>query len=338
MDMAAESNLIFEGNLSLLKDMVIAVIGYGNQGRAQAIVMRDNGLNVIVGNIRDAAWERANQDGFEVYSIGEACRKADLALLLVPDEVAPEVYQRDIVPNVRDKGLFILDFASGYNIFYGYIKPLSNMDVIMVAPRMIGDGILNMHRQGRGYPVLIGVDQDVSGKAWDYAKALAAAIGALNRPGGVGLRSSFREETLVDLMTEHTWMPLLTASFLIYYKILVEEYGVSPESVLLELYVSGELAETAREMAELGLFEQFRLHSRTSQYGQMTRIKKFLSHSALWDMFRKEAEEIVNGLFAREWTLEQRSGNPVFKRLMEELKSTDFAKTEDRLLKALGRR
>lgn len=203
---------------------------------------------------------------------------------------------------------------------------------------MIGEGILNMHRSGRGYPVLIGVEQDISGKAWDYATSLAAGIGALNRPGGVGVRSSFREETLIDLMTEHTWMPLLTTSFLIYYNIMVNEYGVSPESVLLELYVSGELAETAREMAELGLFEQFKLHSRTSQYGQMTRIKRFLKIESLWKAFRREAEEIKDGTFAKEWMLEQRTGNPVFNRLMEEYKRSDFAKSEDLLLKALGRR
>lgn len=335
--MTGNSNLIFVGDMDLLRDMVIAVIGYGNQGRAQAQVMRDNGLNVIVGNIRDAAWEKAKEDGFEVYSIEEACKKADLALLLVPDEVAPDVYRDDVVPAVKDKEFFILDFASGYNIFYGYIKPLPNMDVVLVAPRMIGEGILNMHRAGKGYPVLIGVAQDVSGRAWDYAKALAAAIGALNRPGGVGVKSSFREETLVDLMTEHTWMPLLTASFLMYYKILVEEYGVSPESILLELYVSGELVETAKAMAEIGIFEQFRLHSRTSQYGQLTRIKRFLS-SDLWELFRREADEIASGIFAREWMLEQRGGNPVFNRLMDELKGSDFAKAEDRLLRALGRR
>ncbi len=333
----SESNLIFEGDIGLLKDMTIAVIGYGNQGRAQATVMRDNGLNVIIGNIRDEARERAEAEGFKTYDIDEACKMADMALLLVPDEVAPDVYNKYITPVVRDKEFFILDFASGYNVFYGYIKPLPNMDVIMVAPRMIGEGILNMHRQGKGYPVLIGVEQDVSGKAWEYAKALAAAIGALNREGGVGVRSSFREETLVDLMTEHTWMPLLTASFLIYYKILVEEYNVSPEAVLLELYISGELAETAREMATLGLFEQFRLHSRTSQYGQLTRIKKFLD-TDLWDMFRREAEEIASGEFAREWTLEQKCGSPVFRRLMDEFKRSDFARVEDRLLKALGRR
>jgi len=327
-------NLLFEGDLELIRDMVIAVIGYGNQGRAQANVLRDNGINVVIGNIKDYAWERAEREGFEVYEIDKACSKADMALLLVPDEVAPNVYIDSIVPAVKDKKHFILDFASGYNIFYRFIEPLPKMDVIMVAPRMIGEGILNRHKLGLGYPVLIGVEQDVSGKAWEYAKALAAGIGALGKPGGVGIRSSFKEETLIDLMTEHTWMPLLIASFISYYDLLVNEYGVSPEAVLLELYASGELAETAKAMAELGLFEQLKLHSRTSQYGQLSRLLKFLNQD-LKNLFKSEAEEIINGLFAKEWMLEQMSGAPILKRLLMKFKNSELARAEKELFKAL---
>ncbi|MCD6536210.1 MAG: NAD(P)-binding domain-containing protein, partial [Thaumarchaeota archaeon] len=137
------AEFFFDGDLGLLKDKTIAVIGYGNQGRAQSIIMRDNGLNVIIGNIRDEYWDRAVKDGFEVYEIKEAVRRSDLALLLVPDEVAPDVYYGKMRDEIRKKESFILDFASGYNVTYNLIKPEPNTDVIMVAPRMFSWGILD---------------------------------------------------------------------------------------------------------------------------------------------------------------------------------------------------
>ena len=330
--------IILDYSIDILKDKVISVVGYGNQGRAQAIVMRDHGLNVIVGNIRDEAWERAVKDGFNVYDIDEAAEKADIALLLVPDEVAPEVYRKYIVDKVLHKDHFILGFASGYNISYGFIKPLENMDVILVAPRMIGAGIIELHKMGRGYPVLLGVAQDVSGKAWEYAAALSKAIGAIGKPGGIAIKSSFEEETMVDLMTEHTWMPLLIASFIIYFELLTKEYGVNPETAILELYASGELAETAKAMAEMGLFEQFKLHSRTSQYGQLTRLDKLLKNSSLWEFFKEEAEDISTGRFAKEWSLEQKIGSPIYRALLNRFKRSPIAEAEDKLYKVLERR
>lgn len=335
--MMPEEKFFLDGNLDLLSDKKIAVIGYGNQGKAQAIILRDNNLDVIVGNIRDDAWKRAEEDGFEVYDISTACEKADVALLLVPDEVAPQVYYHVIKSAVESKEYFIIDFASGYNIYYGFIEPSKNMDVIMVAPRMIGAGILDLHSEGKGYPVLLGVEQDVSGKAWEYAKALAKGIGAIGLPGGVAVKSSFREETLVDLLTEHSWMPLLTASFLAYFNILTKEYNVNPATIILELYASGELSESAKAMAEMGLFEQLRLHSHTSQYGQLTRLERFYN-AELENVIRRESEEIVSGVFAKDWTLEQRVGMPIFKSLMKKAKESKLAKEEDKLYKLLGRR
>jgi len=264
-------NFIFDGKLDLLKDKVVSIIGYGNQGQAQGLVLKDNGINVIVGNIKDTSWDQAVKDGFDIYDIEEAVRRSDVALYLVPDEVAPEVYYKKLEPEITQKDNFILDFASGYNITYGFIKPLSNTDLIMVAPRMIGRGILHLHEQKKGYPVLLGVGQDASGQAWEYAKALAKGIGAIPLPGGVGLKSSFDEETMLDLLTEHTGAPIAAAAKQAYFEVVTQEYGLSPEAAILELYASGERAETARLMAEIGLFEQLPVHSRTSQYGQLTR-------------------------------------------------------------------
>jgi len=329
------AEFFFDGNLDLIRDKTISIIGYGNQGRAQATILRDNGLDVIVGNIRDEYWERAVKDGFKVYEIEEAVKRSDLALLLVPDEVAPDVYYGKMEEEVKKKDHFILDFASGYNITYGLIKPASNTDVIMVAPRMFSWGILDFHKQGKGYPVLLGVAQDVSGKAWEYAKALAKGIGAIGRPGGVALKSSFEEETLLDLLSEHGHVPLLIAAMMAYFEVVTQEYGVSPEAAILELYASEELAEGAKAMAEEGLVEQLKYHSRTSQYGQLTRIQRY--YQLIKDIIKKEAEEIWSGQFAREFTQEKMSGSIVLNRLLKIYKQSKLVEAERRLYKALGR-
>lgn len=315
---------------------MIAVIGYGNQGRAQAMILKENGLNVIVGNIQDEYWKRAVNDGFKVYDIEEAVKLADMALLLIPDEVAPDVYYEKIELEIKKKEYFILDFASGYNITYGLIEPPPNTDVIMVAPRMFAWGILNLHRQGKGYPVLLGVAQDSSGKAWEYAKALARGIGAIGLPGGVAVKSSFEEETLLDLLSEHVYLPLLIASIITSFEIATSEYNVSPEAAILELYASGELAEQAKAMAEEGLIEQLKYHSRTSQYGQLTKIHRYLH--LIRDIVRKEIEEIWTGQFAKEFSQEKASGSILLKRLLKLYKDSELSRAERKLYKTLGRK
>ncbi|AWR95302.1 NAD(P)-dependent oxidoreductase [Acidianus brierleyi] len=327
--------LILEGDFSLLKGKNIAVIGYGNQGFAQASIMRDNGLNVIIGNIKDEYYKKAEKDGFKVYEIPEAFERADVALMLIPDEIAPEVY-KSVEGIIMKKEGFILDFASGYNVAFGFIKPPSTTDVIMVAPRMIGEGIVLLHKEDKGYPVLLGVSNDYSGKAWDYAKSLATAVGAIGKPGGVAVMSSFEEEALLDLLSEHTWAPILVSAIKAYFDVVTEKYGASPEAAILELYASGELAEIARAMADVGIFEQMKFHSTTSQYGQFTRAEKY------YDMLKKiseeEAEKIWNGEFAKEWTLEQLAGKPVLNRLWKKYTESKLSYSESSLFKVLGRK
>lgn len=329
-------NFILDADMELLKGKTLSVIGYGNQGQSQARVLRDNGVNVIVGSIKDASWDQAAKDGFTVYKIDEAVRRSDIALVLLPDEIAPDVYYREIEPEIKEMKHFILDFASGYNITYGSIKPASNTDLVMVAPRMIGFGILDLHEKNKGYPVLLGVAQDVSGKAWEYAKAIAKGIGAIGLPGGVGLKSSFEEETLLDLLSEHSWGPIMSAAMRAYFDVVTEEYGASPEAAILELYASGELSEVARAMAEHGIIEQMAAHSRTSQYGQFTRAERF--YDKVKEMVRKEAADIRSGQFAREWSLEQSCGSIVLNRMWKIARESRLATTEERLYKALGRR
>ncbi|MGC9071473.1 MAG: NAD(P)-binding domain-containing protein [Acidilobus sp.] len=331
--MLGQGRLVLAGDFDLLKGKTIAVLGYGNQGRAQATVMRDNGLDVIVGNVQDDYRRLAEKEGFRTYDIAEAARRGDVIMVLIPDEAQPLV-MKDV--NVAVKGRqVVIDFASGYNVAFGLVELPDSADVVMVAPRMIGAGILELHRQGKGYPVLIGVERDVSGRAWDYALGIAAAVGAVGRPGGVGVKVTFKEEAFIDLLDEHTNWPLLFASLMAFFDVATKEYGVSPEAVLLELYASGEMAEVASDMASMGAFEQLRLHSTTSQYGQLSRAFKF--YDEVRRLVEDEARQIWLGDFAREWSLEQLAGRPKFKALWDAARSSELAKAEDLLFRTLGR-
>ncbi len=311
----------------------IAVIGYGNQGRAQAINLRRAGHRVIVGNQEDDSWHQARTDGFEPLAMDEASARADVVLLLLPDEIAPDIYQRMIEPHLsRGKTLV---FASGYNITYKFIVPPREVDVILVAPRMIGQGVFDLAARGEGFPVLVGVKQDASGRALATTLAIAHGIGAF-LPHGAVVESSFEEETLVDLFSEHTWAGAMLFLLERAFKLLVEA-GVSPEVALLELYASGELGEIGHAMASMGIWNQLKLHSHTSQFGQLTHGTQFIGAEAE-ALMHKAIAEIRDGTFAKRWAAEQADGSPIFQRLLGEVLESPVAKAEAELYLKLGRR
>ena len=328
------ARLYFDGDAELIRGKVISMIGFGNQGSAQALNLRDGGFNVIVGNIEDEYASRARSLGFTVYSIPEAVRHGDIIVMAIPDEVQPEVWSRDIAPNLSQGKIVV--FLSGYNVYYGFIKPPKDIDVIMVAPRMIGEGVRDNFVNGRGFPVLIGVANDHSGKAWDYALAYSKAIGAIGKPGGVAVESSFEEETITDLFSEHTWAGAFLFLLAEGYNVLVEN-GVSPEAAMLELWASGELIAIAKAIVEKGLFAQLRGHSTTSQYGHLTWGPRYVTDEVK-KLMREAIRQIKDGTFAREWALERMLGYPVFNRLWDEVMKSRVWQDEDRLYKALGRR
>jgi ketol-acid reductoisomerase len=318
---------------AVLSDKTIAVIGYGNQGRAQAINLRRAGHRVIVGNQEDDSWRQAREDGFEPLAMDSAAARADIVLLLLPDEIAPDVYRRMIEPHLgRGK---TLDFASGYNITYKFIVPPPEVDVILVAPRMIGQGVLDLPASGKGFPVLVGVKQDASGRALATTLAIAHGIGAF-MPQGAVVESSFEEETMVDLFSEHTWAGAMLFLLERAYKMLIEA-GVSPEVAMLELYASGELGEIGRAMASMGMWNQLKLHSHTSQFGQLTHGAQFICDDAE-ALMRKAIAEIRDGTFARRWAAEQAAGSPMFQRLLGEALESPVARAEVELYAKLGRR
>jgi len=186
-----------DADLSVLNDKTIAIIGYGNQGSAQAQNMRDSGLDVIIGNVRDKSWEDAKNAGFDVYPISEAAERADIVHILIPDEVQASVYESEIKDNLNEGNALM--FSHGFNIRFKCIKPPEFVDVIMVAPKGPGILVRQTYLDGFGTPALIAVEQDYTGKAKETVLALAKAIGATR--AGV-LETTFTEETETDLFGE----------------------------------------------------------------------------------------------------------------------------------------
>jgi ketol-acid reductoisomerase len=318
---------------TVLEGKTIAVIGYGNQGRSQALNLRSRGYKVIVGNREDESWHQARKDGFETYAMERAAALADVIMLLLPDEVAPSIFDELIRPNLAPGNTLVV--ASGYNITYKHVIAPAETDVVLVAPRMIGQGVFELASRNEGVPILVGVHQDATGKALATALALADGIGGF-LPHGVVVESSCDEETLIDLFTEHTWAGAFLYMLEKAFHVLVKE-GVSPEVAILELYGSGEIGEIGHAMATDGLWRQLKLHSHTSQFGQLTHGADFVDHR-VEELMRKAIAEIRDGTFDQRWTAEQARGLPVFQRLLDEVLSSPLTKAEDELYTRLGRR
>jgi len=241
-----------DGDLNVLAGKTVAVIGYGNHGRPQAFNMRDSGLgNVIVGSIRDASWDRAEEDGFPVFPIPEACARADVVLLLLPDEVVPDVYQTDIAPNLKSGSAVAL--ASGYVLAYGLLKPGEDLDVLLLAPRMLGEAARDLFLSGDSFPSFVSVEQDASGQAWEVLLALAKAVGSLK--AGVMVLSA-TQETHLDLFMEQGFGPLLGAGIMASFQVAVDA-GFPAEAVVLELYMSGEMSLIRRSWGGAGTVQMW---------------------------------------------------------------------------------
>ncbi len=317
-----------DAKITVLDGKTISVLGYGNQGAAQAQNLRDSGVHVVVGNIKDSSYDRAVADGFDTYDVPTAVNNADYHLLLVPDEIMPSMLEKDVLPQLKPDQAIVI--SSGYNITYGLLKYPQNIDVVMIAPRMIGTGVRRGYLDGKGFPSLISVHQDYSGKAKDVMLAICKGIGTLM---GGAVESSCDEETLCDLFNEHFgYVYELRRA----YEILVEA-GASPEAALLEFWASGEEMELARVHFTHGLFHQLELHSQTSQYGQeVTARLSPKDEERERNHLRQLIRNIKDGTFAKDWALEQQASFPVWNRVHKENMSHPMIAEEDRLLRALG--
>jgi len=297
-----------DAKMELLKGKTIAILGYGSQGHAHANNLKESGFNVIVGEVPGGENEKKAKDaGFEVADAASVVKKADVVVMLLPDELQGGIYRASVGPNVR-KGAYLM-FAHGFNIHFGQIVPRSDINVFMVAPKGPGHLVRAQYVKGEGVPALIAVHQDPSGITKDVALAYAAGIGAAR--AGV-IETNFREETETDLFGEQAVLcGGATALVMAGYETLVEA-GYSPEMAYFECV--HELKLIVDLIYEGGISTMRYSISNTAQYGDLTRGPRVVSPETKAEM-KRILEEIQSGSFAKEWMLENQANRPVFNAL-----------------------
>ena len=288
-------------NLSLLEGKTIAVIGYGSQGHAHALNLKESGCNVIVGLYEGSrSWKKAQEQGFEVYTAAEASKKADVIMILINDEKQGALYKESIEPNLRP-GMMLM-FAHGFSIHFGQIKPPADVDVAMIAPKGPGHTVRSEYQAGKGVPCLIAVAQDATGKANDLALAYALGIGGAR--AGV-LRTTFREETETDLFGEQAVLcggvcALMKAGF----ETLVEA-GYEPESAYFEcIHEMKLIVDLIYESGFAGMRYSI---SNTAEYGDYITGPKIVTDETKKAM-KQILTDIQDGSFAKDWLLENQVG------------------------------
>lgn len=288
-------------DLSLIAKKTIAIIGFGSQGHAHAQNLKESGMKVIVGLRKDSTRAKdAKKAGLEVFEPSEAAKKADMVMMLVPDELCADIYAKEIAPNLKEGN--VLMFAHGFNIHFSLIAPAKDIDVIMVAPKGPGHTVRSQYLEGRGVPSLIAVYQDYSGKAKDYALAYASGIGA----GRAGiLETSFREETETDLFGEQAVLcGGATELMKVGFETLVEA-GYEPEMAYFECIHEMKLIV---DLIYAGGFAAMRDSiSNTAEYGDYRTGKKIITEQTRKAM-RQVLREIQNGTFASEFATEFSAG------------------------------
>jgi len=309
--MAVEIFYDNDADLSIIQGRKVAVIGYGSQGHAHALSLRDSGVDVRIGLPEGSkSRAKAEEQGLRVVTPAEAAKEADLIMILAPDTKQRFIYAEDIEPNLKDGDAIF--FGHGFNIRYDLIKPPSNVDVAMVAPKGPGHLVRRQFVDGKGVPALIAVEQDASGNAQALALSYAAAIGAAR--AGV-IKTTFTEETETDLFGEQAVL-CGGASALVQtgFEVLTEA-GYAPEIAYFE--VLHELKLIVDLMYEGGIARQRYSISDTAEYGDLTRGPRVISPAVKEEM-KKILGEIQDGTFAREWVAEDEAGRPNFIKLENE--------------------
>ncbi|MEI7027228.1 ketol-acid reductoisomerase [Paenibacillus sp. y28] len=289
-----------DADLSVLKGKTIAIIGYGSQGHAQAQNLRDSGLNVVIGLREGKSFEQAKNDGFEVLSVADATRKADVVQILMPDETQASVYKNEIEPNLKQGAALV--FSHGFNVHFGQIVPSADKDVLMVAPKSPGHMVRRVYVEGFGVPGLIAVQQDASGQAQAIGLAYAKGIGCTR--AGV-IQTTFREETETDLFGEQAVLcggtsELVKAGF----ETLIEA-GYEPEIAYFECL--HELKLIVDLMYEGGLASMRHSISNTAEYGDYVTGRRIITEETKKEM-KNVLSDIQQGKFARDFILENQSG------------------------------
>jgi ketol-acid reductoisomerase len=294
-----------DANLDLLAGKTVAIIGYGSQGHAHALNLKESGVNVVVGLYAGSkSAKKAEESGLKVLSVAEASKVADWIMILLPDEVQKTIYKAEIEPNLTEGNVLL--FAHGFNINFGQIIPPAFVDVAMVAPKGPGHLVRRTYEQGEGVPALFAIYQDASGQARDRAMAYAKGIGGTR--AGI-LETTFREETETDLFGEQVVLcGGLTALIKAGFDTLVEA-GYQPELAYFECLHEVKLIVDL--IVEGGLAKMRDSISNTAEYGDLTRGPRIVTEETREEM-RQILREIQTGQFAREFVLENQAGKPGF--------------------------
>ncbi len=300
-----------DADLKELSEKTVAVLGYGSQGHAHALNLKDSGVEVVVGLRKESpSWKKAESDGLRVLETAEAAKLADVIMVLLPDQNQAEVYQKDIRPNLSSGNA--LAFAHGFNIHFNQIVPPKDVDVFMIAPKSPGHLVRRVFTEGGGVPCLLAIYQDATRGAKNLALAYAKGIGGTR--AGV-IETSFKEETETDLFGEQAVLcggvsELIKAGF----EILVEA-GYQPEIAYFECL--HEMKLIVDLFYEGGLAEMYYSVSETAEYGGMTRGTQVITDETRQRM-REILKKVQDGSFAREWMLENQAGQPVLNALRKQ--------------------
>ena len=294
-----------DADLSIIQSKKVAVIGYGSQGHAHSLNLRDSGVDVTVG-LREGSASRAKaeEQGLKVATVPDAVRGADVVVILAPDQVQRHLYRDEIAPHLQPGAALV--FGHGFNIRFGYIRPEAGHDIFMVAPKGPGHIVRREYEAGRGVPVIVAVEQDASGQAWELAKSYAKAIGGL-RAGGI--RTTFTEETETDLFGEQAVLCGGASQLVQYGFEVLTEAGYQPEVAYFE--VLHELKLIVDLMVEGGIAKQRWSVSDTAEYGDYVSGPRVISPVVKENM-KAVLADIRSGAFAERFIADQDAGAPEF--------------------------
>ena len=318
-----------DASLAKLTNKKIAVLGYGSQGHAHSLNLKDSGMNVCVGLRENSKnWQKAKEAGFEVKKVSDAVKWADVIMVLLPDQTQKKVYDEEIGPYLKEGNT--LAFGHGFNIHYKQIVPPKNVNVMMIAPKSPGHLVRRTFEQGNGVPCLIAVHQDYSGDTLDLALAWAKGIGGTK--AGV-IETNFKDETETDLFGEQAVLcggsaELIKTGF----EVLIEA-GYPPElayfecmhemKLIVDLYYEGGLSRMNYSVSD------------TAEYGGMTRGNRVITKESKNEM-KKILKEVQDGSFAKEWIKENDNGQPMLNKLREENKNHPIEKVGNELRKMMA--
>ncbi|AKA68836.1 ketol-acid reductoisomerase [Clostridium scatologenes] len=317
-----------DANLELLAGKKVAIIGYGSQGHAHALNLKDSGVDVCVGLYKGSkSWGIAEEAGLKVMEASEAAKIADFIMILIPDEKQAALYKESVAPNLTEGKTLM--FAHGFNIHYGQIKPPADVDVLMVAPKGPGHTVRSQYKEGKGVPCLIAMHQDYSGKAKEYALAYAKGIGGSR--AGV-LETTFQEETETDLFGEQAVLcggvcELIKAGF----QTLVEA-GYQPESAYFECCHELKLIVDLINQGGLG-YMRYSI-SDTAEYGDYVSGKRVITEESKKGM-KGILKDIQDGVFARNWLLENQINRPNFNAVRRQEKQQQIETVGEELRKMM---